>query len=218
MFDSQPYKKIEKLISYIPLLYIIFLDIMTIYSMATKGIFGTYSTYIFPYLGAGFGSWELGRTVRGYSILGVSVIYLYLFLVLYKDLRPIIRMWASGLMAFTGLMWFEFWWILGGWLVFGNWHVKYWIEVLIAYVIGIYVTHVYFGILKISKIRIIISMGMFISMLLLWRHTITSGWYQEFWDWVILYDSNPALDPHGWVNLVIKELGIFTPIVFCSRR
>jgi len=194
-------RRTEELLSYIPFLFLILWNIQALVGMFTKGIYGSYILSFVPNIATG--EWQLGRSMRGFSIIGTTASYVISFYLLSR-LRPIIRCFCSWSFAMLGLVFYEFWWQLGIWVVNGRGESMYWGVVTILFFILIFYIRLYYDILDLTIKRITILSGLFVLFIALWDIVIKTGFYEQFF----LFAVELAPDPTGIYILLDKWVGI----------
>ncbi len=172
--------------------------------MITINPYGSYVISFVPCYMAG--SWELGRPIRGFTLLSVFISYIIVFYMT-SHLRPILRSLFSGVVAFVGLMHYEFWW----WAVGLQFSVDAWpgrtfyygVYTICLFMFLFYV-NLYIKVLDVSRRRILMLVGLYSAFILSWVAVVGSGFYQQF----LLYGTGTVPDPHNFWWAVNKTIGV----------
>ncbi len=196
--------QIEVFLSYIPLCFLLLWSVQVLIGMITINPYGSYVISFVPSISSG--SWTLGRHIRGFTLLSVTIAYIIVYY-LTSYLRPILRTTCSVLVPFVGLIHYEFWWHTGLQFTMGIWpgETRFWRAFAICLLMSLYyVNRYYIKILDLSRNRILMLACVYTTFILSLIAVMKSGFYQQF----LLWCNGTAPDPHNWLWALNKTIGV----------
>lgn len=191
------------LILYGPLVILIYNVITTLLTMTTNPWgFAEYNFIIWTH------------DIHAPTIIYVSVLYLLLCFYFYRGLDPIIRVGCSIVMSLFGLFFYEFWWHLGCWMVWGTSQVIFWGAFVFAFIVCVHYIHLRYNILCITRSRAIILTGLLVVFIGGWWILLQQGFYQT----LLLHEKGLGPDPHGWITAINKGVAVFMWLPLVRRK
>jgi len=209
---SRFFKQIETFLSYIPLCFLLLWCGQVLFGMITINPYGTYVISFVPNYVSG--SWTLGRHIRGFTLISITVCYIVVFYMT-SYLRPILRTACSVLISFVGLIHYEFLWHVGLQIISGAGQWQYWGSFSLCMLMFLHYVNIHIKILDLSRSRIKKFVCFYGISVLLWVLVITGGFYQQF----LAYIVEEAPDPHNLLLVVNRIVGIvmWVTIVRCGN-